>query len=323
MKSRKKKRLLCGVLSLIMMCALVIPVANVSAEQDRVVYSIELDDIGNSNRESGDSFSLKTKIRTRIGYGSWDWHYASKGEVTYTSSNPYVAKINSNETITMMSVGETTITATHIDNTGKRYTSEKTIAVKDNKKFSDSRTWPLEYLDNTFTKESNGTVRCYDRNGKPIVNQFACDGIYTYYFQLDGTAMQDRLTYHPDGVHVIYFDEWGHEVFSDFAHVKRAIAGNAVDDYCFFNVYGYMYVNVLTYDKNGRELYYANAYGVLERDKWFQFDPAVMWADGTPAYGVGGQYGKANSDGTLVTNRHTSDWQGRKCYLQGNGVAAY
>ena len=67
-----------------------------------------------------------------------------------------------------------------------------------------------------------------------ITNEFVCDGTYTYFLQADGTAMKDRLTYHPDGVHVIYFDQYGHEVFSDFAHVKKSIAGEPVDDYCFF-----------------------------------------------------------------------------------------
>ena len=44
-----------------------------------------------------------------------------------------------------------------------------------------------------------------------------------------------------------------------------------MDDMCFFNVYGYMYVDTLTYDKTGTKLYYVNPYGVLERNGWFQF----------------------------------------------------
>lgn len=111
----------------------------------------------------------------------------------------------------------------------------------------------------------------YELNGETIKDAFFCDGTYTYFLQADGTPMKNRLTYHPDGEHIIYFDHRGHEVFSNFANVKKSISGTPVDDLCFFDVYGYMYVNVLTYDKSGEFLYYANAYGVMERDGWFQF----------------------------------------------------
>ncbi len=174
-----------------------------------------------------------------------------------------------------------------------------------------------------FYKDASGDVRCYDSKGKPVINDFKCDGEYTYYFQADGTAMKDRLTYHPDGIHVIYFDENGHEVFSDFANVKKTIAGEDVNDFCFFDVFGYMYVDVLTYDKTGTVLYYANPYGVMEMGKWFQFSDTVKWADGTSAEGIAGGYGYADADGTLLTNTQTTDWEGRSCYLQGNGVALY
>ncbi|MBQ9199832.1 MAG: hypothetical protein IJ141_06590 [Lachnospiraceae bacterium] len=179
------------------------------------------------------------------------------------------------------------------------------------------------YEGNTFYKNTNGDVICEDSDGNRVINEFKCDGTYTYYFQLDGTAMKDRLSYHPDGEHVIYFDAEGHEVFSDFANVKKTIAGEDVNDFCFFNVFGYMYVDVLTYDKTGTYLYYANPYGVMEMGKWFQFSDSVEWADGTPAEGIAGGYGYAQEDGTLLTNTQTTDWEGRSCYLQGNGVAAY
>ncbi|MBQ9199486.1 MAG: hypothetical protein IJ141_04840 [Lachnospiraceae bacterium] len=179
------------------------------------------------------------------------------------------------------------------------------------------------YESNDFYRDEAGDTRCYDSTGAPVINEFKCDGTYTYYFQLDGTAMKDRLSYHPDGEHVIYFDAEGHEVFSDIANVKKTIAGEDVNDFCFFNVFGYMYVDVLTYDKTGTYLYYANPYGVMEMGKWFQFSDSVEWADGTPAEGIAGGYGYANENGTLLTNTQTVDWEGRSCYLQGNGVALY
>lgn len=165
-----------------------------------------------------------------------------------------------------------------------------------------------QYEGYSFYKYSDGSVKCFDKKGKAVINEFKCDGTYTYYFQLDGTAMKDRLTYHPDGVHVIYFDSEGHEVFSDFANVKKSIEGKPVDDLCFFNVYGYMYVDVVTYDKSGTHLYYANPYGVMERSGWFQF--SEEWGSGM---------GYANADGTLMCNAYTYDQNGNYVYIEGNG----
>ena len=174
-----------------------------------------------------------------------------------------------------------------------------------------------------FYEDSNGNKRCYKENGVPVVNEFTCDGIYTYYFQLDGTCMKSRLSYHPDGEHVIYFDEYGHEVFSNFANVKMTVGGEAVDDFCFFDVHGYLYVDVVTFDQTGTKLYYANEYGVMKRGEWFKFSENAMWADGNPFDKAGGEYGYATEDGSLLTNTQTYDWEGRPCYLQGNGVAVY
>lgn len=147
--------------------------------------------------------------------------------------------------------------------------------------------------------------------GEIATDCFFCDGIYTYYLQHDGTPMKNQLTYHPDGVHVIYFDENGHEVFSDFAQVKKSISGDSVDDLCFFNTYGYMYVDVITYDKAGTNLYYVNPYGVIERNGWFAFSEIQ-----------GGEPGYANLDGTLCTNQFSYDEQGRLVYFQGDGTLA-
>ena len=174
-----------------------------------------------------------------------------------------------------------------------------------------------------FTRDVLGRVHCYSSDDKPVINQFKCDGTYTYYFQLDGTPMNDRLTYHPDGVHIIYFDGWGHEVFSEFANVKKSISNNDVNDFCFFDVFGYMYIDVLTYDKSGTKIYYANPYGVMEVNKWFQFSNSVTWAGGGIATDAAGLFGYAQYDGTLLCNQYTYDWEGRWCYLQANGAASY
>ena len=148
----------------------------------------------------------------------------------------------------------------------------------------------------------------YLPNGTLVTDAFFCDGTYTYYLQFDGTPMKGRLAYHPDGRHVIYFDDEGHEVFNTFANVKQDAKGNPVDDLCYFNVYGFMYVNVLTYDQAGKNLYYANVNGVMERNGWFKF----------PENNIG----YANADGTLVVSQFSKDAMGRTVYFQANGKLA-
>lgn len=155
-------------------------------------------------------------------------------------------------------------------------------------------------------------------DGLRVHNAFFCDGTYTYYLQNDGTPMKDRLTYHPDGEHVIYFDADGHEVFSDFAHISKSIAGDDVDDMCFFNVYGYMYVDTLTYDKTGTKLYYVNPYGVLERKGWFSFSGHEFDA-GLGFSGKSGGRGYANFDCSLMTNADTYDENGNLVRILGDG----
>ena len=179
------------------------------------------------------------------------------------------------------------------------------------------------YDGRTFYETEDGDIIVTKANGEREQDEFVCDGTYTYFVQFDGTVMKDRLSYHPDGEHVIYFDEDGHEVFNDFAHVKRSIAGEEVDDYCFFDVFGHMYVDVITWDKTGTVLYYANPYGVMEMNKWFQFSDTVVWGDGTPTEGIAGGYGYATENGTLMRDQATYDWEGKPCYMQGNGVALY
>ena len=155
----------------------------------------------------------------------------------------------------------------------------------------------------------DGAYHLYDANGNLVINDFVFDGEYTYYAQADGTPMKDRLTYHPDGEHIIYFDSDGHEVFSNFTNVKKSIEGNPVDDLCFFDVYGYMYTDVVTYDQAGVNLYYANPYGVMERNGWFTF------SDGTVGF--------ANADGTLLKDTETYDNNGDHVQMLGNGREYY
>lgn len=151
-------------------------------------------------------------------------------------------------------------------------------------------------------------IHYYLPDGTVVTDAFFCDGTYTYYLMMDGTPMKNRLSYHPDGVHVIYLDAEGHEVFSNFTHVAQSIAGEPVDDLCFFDVYGHMYVDVLTYDQAGKNLYYANPYGVMERKGWFEFSNKYN-----------GGYGYANENGILMTDQYTYDWNGNLVYMEADG----
>lgn len=148
----------------------------------------------------------------------------------------------------------------------------------------------------------------YTLNGTIIKDAFFCDGMYTYYLQADGTPMKNRLTYHPDGEHVIYFDEDGHEVFDSFVNVRRSIAGEAVDDICYFNTFGYMYVDVITYDREGVNLYYLNPYGVMQEDGWFTFSD--------------GKVGYAYEDGVLYAGKIGCAQDGKIVYFGGDGKIA-
>lgn len=165
---------------------------------------------------------------------------------------------------------------------------------------------------NMYTKDSyvdkNGDIRFFKKNGEMIFNDYHCDGKYTYYLQNDGTAMKNRLTYHPNGREIIYFDENGHEAFDQFVNVKTSISGEKVNDICYFNTFGYMYVDKTTYNKEGTSLYYLNPYGVMQQNGWFQF------ADGN--------IGFANGDGTLMTSQFSYDQWNRMVYFQADGTLA-
>jgi len=153
----------------------------------------------------------------------------------------------------------------------------------------------------TFVKGKDGKTRCYDRDRILVTNEFKFDGDYTYYFQADGTAMTDRLTYHPDGEHIIYFDKKGHEVFNSFQYCP------SVGYTCYFDSQGYLYKDKITF--LGDKVYYLNGNGKLECEGWFQF-----------ANGV--DFGWANSDGTLRTNGFSYDPYGRVVFYHWNGMVA-
>lgn len=149
-------------------------------------------------------------------------------------------------------------------------------------------------------RTENGQEYLYS-NGQKVINDFVFDGAYTYYAQADGTPMKDRLTYHPDGEHIIYFDSMGHEVFSDFQYCP------SVGYTCYFDSQGYIYKDQITFV--GEDVYYLNANGKMEDSGWFQF-----------ANGM--DYGWAYSDGTLDTYGFGYDPYGRVVYYHWNGMVA-
>ncbi len=149
-------------------------------------------------------------------------------------------------------------------------------------------------------RTENGTQYLYS-NGQKVINDFVFDGTYTYYAQADGTPMKDRLTYHPDGEHIIYFDQYGHEVFSNFQYCP------SVGYTCYFDSQGYIYKDQITFVDS--DVYYLNANGKMEDSGWFQF-----------ANGV--DYGYAFSDGVLDTYGFGRDPWGRVVYYHWNGMVA-
>ena len=56
--------------------------------------------------------------------------------------------------------------------------------------------------------------------------------------------MRDRLTYHPDGEHIIYLDTKGHEVFTNFQYCP------SVGYTCYFDSQGYLYKDQITFVGN-------------------------------------------------------------------------
>lgn len=175
-----------------------------------------------------------------------------------------------------------------------------------------------------YTRNSDGEKVLF-KDGKIDSNEFVSDGNYTYFCQADGTVMKDRLTYHPTENKVIYFDTEGHEVFNAFTHVSKSIEGKDVDDYCYFDVHGYMYVNTVTYNQEGTKLYYINPYGKMEHTGWFTFDENTTYGgDENTKWTLNAtRAGYAGFDGSIMTNQDSYDLAGRPIYFQANGEAMY
>ena len=159
----------------------------------------------------------------------------------------------------------------------------------------------------TFEPDETGTYH-YILDGQMIKNGFLFDGYNTYYLQNDGTPMKDRLTYHPDGEHIIYFDEYGHEAFDREVWVKTSMTGETLTNtQCYFGTFGYMFKDQIAFDGLGEPEYY-NACGVKEHNGWFQF------ADGN--------FGYAQENGNLMHNEFGYNPCGQKVFYHWNGVVA-
>lgn len=102
----------------------------------------------------------------------------------------------------------------------------------------------IEYEGSMHYFKSDGTMAVSERIEDTESDKiWYFDGKWTYYLQYDGTPMKDRLTYHPDGEHIIYLD-----------------ANGAMEQQDLFRF------------ANGRDLGYANADGTLMHSG-FSYDP--------------------------------------------------
>ncbi len=130
---------------------------------------------------------------------------------------------------------------------------------------------------------------------------FFSDGTYTYYLQADGTPMKDSLTYHPDGVHLIYFNENGQELFNRFQYCAD------VGYTCYFDTFGYLYKDQITFYDD--KPYYLDGTGRMKQNEYFKFDNGV-------------DIGHATADGSLENNGFGYDQYGRVVFYHWNGMIA-
>ncbi len=233
---------------------------------------------------------------------------ATNTAVSWSSSNTSVATVDSKGVITALNTGTSTITVKTSDG-GHKATCKLTVteqsAVRDGW-YKNSNGTASFYRQGTLAKDEwltgpDKELRYVNNKGIMIVNQFMCDGVYTYYLQADGSPMKNRLTYHPDGEHLIYFDDKGHELFDKFQYCKD------VGYTCYFNTFGYLYKNEITFS-NGKT-YYLDGTGRMKQNEWFKFDNGV-------------DIGYANADGSLINNGFSYDPWGRVVYYHWNGMVA-
>jgi len=150
-------------------------------------------------------------------------------------------------------------------------------------------------------------LKAYDANGNMIKTQFYFDGAYTYFLMDDGSPMKNRITYHPDGVHIIYFDVKGHEIFNAFQYCPSDGQGN-LGYTCFFDSNGYLYKDQITFI-NGNQPVYLDAAGRWMQNGWFYF-------------ANGRDLGYAESNGILRNYGWGYDPWGRTVYYHWNGMVA-
>lgn len=151
--------------------------------------------------------------------------------------------------------------------------------------------------DGTYYHLSDGTL---------ATECFFCDGISTYYLQNDGTPMKERLTYHPDGEHIIYFDFEGKEVFNSPQLVTKSITGEEIKAQYYFDVYGFMYIDELTFLNQQPVFFNYDGKRLVETMYTFPNGDRII----------------ANYEGNLESNRFTYDAFGRIVYCNWNGVIA-
>ncbi len=204
------------------------------------------------------------------------------GSKTLKEGREYTVKYPDNKAI-----GKTTITITGIGYYGGVVTKTITINKAD------------YYNANTHGgKWQNGA---YYLGGVKMTDIFFSEGEYTYYLQADGTPMKNRLTYHPDGIHLIYLDDKGHELFDQFQYCAD------VGYTCYFDTYGYLYKDVITFSND--KAYYLDGTGKMKQNEWFKFDNGV-------------DIGYAQADGSLINTGFGYDPFGNTVFYHWNGMVA-
>ncbi|MEG1945685.1 MAG: transglutaminase domain-containing protein [Lachnospiraceae bacterium] len=149
-------------------------------------------------------------------------------------------------------------------------------------------------------KETDLELRYVDESGKMVTNNYAFDGLHTYYMMANGMPMKNRISWDPEGVGLIYFDQYGYMQFNAFRQTN--------DGYIYyFGADGRALRNEITFWNN--HPYYLDGTGKMQQNGWFLF-------------ANGRDYGYANGDGTLMNTGFTYDPWGRVVYFHWNGMVA-